>query len=119
MNGTTSAVRDFEAPKIAEVIPGDGDYVVNVVWADGTSARVDLTEPVFRLKHLRPLRNTKRFSKITVGDWGWAASWPGNLDFSNEKLWEMAQEQARAAMVPSDFRKWLRGNKLTRQCRLG
>lgn len=115
MSATIKADRQIEAPRISAVAPGDSDYVVEVTWENGSVSRVDLTEPIFRLKSLRPLRNKKRFEDVKVADWGWAISWDDDLDFSGERLWEMAKEQAESAMTPSDFRAWLRHNDLTQE----
>lgn len=109
----TTARAARSAPKISAVTPADEDYVLDVAWDDGTRARVDLTEPVFRLTHFRPLRKRERFKAVSVGDWGWAVTWGEDLDLSSETLWRLAQEQAKAAMTPGRFRAWLKARGLT------
>lgn len=101
------------APKIRTVSPTDQDQVLAITWGDGSRARVDLTEPIFRLKHLRPLRNREWFKKVSVSDWGWAISWGDDLDMSSETLRRLAQEQASAEMTPGRFRTWLKARGLT------
>ena len=115
MSVMIKAKRDFESPRITAVEPGDGDYVLQITWEDGSISRVDLTEPIFRLKYFRPLRDKTQFRAVNVADWGWAVSWGNDLDFSGEKLWEMAKEQANAQMLPSEFRAWLKRHDLTQQ----
>jgi len=103
----------IEAPKIRSVRAAKGrDYALVVTWADGSVADVDVTEPIFRLKHFRPLRNRDRFRKVRVGDWGWAVTWGDGLDLSHERLWALAKAQAKAEMTPSALRAWLRAHKL-------
>ncbi len=100
-------------PKVRAATPTNEDHVLDVIWGDGTRARIDLTELVFRLKHFRPLRNSARFRDVSVSDWGWAISWGDDLDLSSETLWRLAQEQAHADMTPGRFRTWLKARGLT------
>lgn len=115
MNEMIEAPEDFEAPRIAAVRPGEGDYVVHVTWEDGSDTRVDLAEPVFAYKHFRPLRNVARFRTIDVEEWGWAISWGDDLDFSGEALMEMARAQEDAAMTASELRAWLKLHDQTQE----
>ncbi len=110
-----TATADFKSPRILEVKAGDGDYVVIISWDDGTTSRVDLTELIFRLKYLRPLRNKDRFKQVQVEVWGWSISWGDDLDLSGEKLWELSREQQSSVMTPSDFRTWLKRHGLTQE----
>lgn len=103
------------SPKVRAVAPADMDYVLSVTWGDGSSSRVDLTEPIFRLKHFRPLRNAARVRDVTIADWGWAISWGDDLDLSSETLRLLAEEQASAAMTPASFRAWLKDRRLTQE----
>ena len=113
MSEMIEATADFEAPRIKDVRPGVGDYVLDVTWVDGSECRIDLTESVFRYKHLRPLRDRDRFAAVHVADWGWAVGWGEEMDLSAEALWDLAKAQALAAMTPSDFRAWLKAHGLT------
>ena len=106
---------DRKSIKIRAVVPASEEYVLRIAWDDGSSSRVDLTELIFRLKHLRPLRNKKRFKDVSVSDWGWAISWGDELDVSVETLHRMAIEQASAEMTPAGFRAWLTKHRLTQQ----
>jgi len=100
-------------PKVRAATPTNEDHVLGITWGDGSRARVDLTEPVFRLKRFRPLRNSERFKDVSVSDWGWAIAWGDDLDMSSETLWRLAQEQSRAEMTPGRFRTWLKARGLT------
>ena len=113
MSGKSRQTQEFKSPAIRAVRPGEGDYALVLSWDDGTETAVDLTEPIFRLKYLRPLRNKKRFRKVQVSDWGWAVSWGDNIDYAGEQLWELSRSQAGAVMTPSQFRTWLTNHGLT------
>jgi hypothetical protein len=113
MNAKAKAKAKIEAPKIRHVRAARGrDHALVVAWADGSVADVDVTEPIFRLKHFRPLRNRDRFRKVRVGDWGWAVTWGDGLDLSHERLWTLAKEQAKVNMTPGALRAWLRAHEL-------
>lgn len=115
MNEMIRAETDFESPRIDSVKPSDGDYVLIVTWGNGETMRVDLTEPIFRLKHLRPLRNRERFHTATVGEWGWSIAWDDDLEISAERVWELARDQAQVHMTPSEFRAFLSKYNVTQQ----
>ena len=115
MTETIKADKAIEAPRIPKVRPGKGDYVLRVSWANGTSSNVDLTEPIFRLKLFRPLRDPERFRQARIADWGCALHWDDELDFSHERVWELAKEQSNAELTPSEFRKWLKKRRLTQE----
>ena len=115
MSEMIKAKKKIEAPRIVSAETGDGDYVLKVTWETGKVSRVDLTEPIFRLRHLRRLRKMQQFKKVSVADWGWAVAWGEDLDFSGSRLWALANEQTSAEMTPSEFRGWLHRNHLTQQ----
>jgi hypothetical protein len=69
-------------------------------------------EPVFRLKGLRPLRDTAAFALAGVGEGGHSVVWPGELDLGAARLLEMALEQnGRADAV--EFIRWRRKHGLS------
>src|SRR5690242_16593833 len=115
MNDMIEAKVDFESPRIQAVSLGDGEFVLNVSWENGSVSRVDLTEIVYRFTHLRPLRNSKRFETAKVGDWGWEITWGDDLDIPGEQIWKLARAQAEAMMTPGEFRAWLRRHNLTQE----
>ena len=82
-------------------------------FTDGTTRLVDVTEPIYRLKHFRALRQRQRFAKVAVGDWGWSVTWGGDLDLSNDRLVSLAEAQQEAEMTPGYLRAWLRRRGMT------
>lgn len=115
MSVTIKAGDDGDVSRIASIRLGEGDYVLDIEWADGSTSPVDLTEPVFRLKVLKPLRRLDRFRQVAVGDWGWSVTWGDDMDLSGARLWALAQEQADAPVPPSVFRAWLKRHRLSHQ----
>jgi len=115
MSLTIKSSNDDDVPKIASIRPGEGDYVLEIEWEDGSRTPVDLTEPVFRLKVLKPLHRRDRFHQVAVGDWGWSVTWGDDMDLSGERLRTLAQEQADAPVPPSAFRSWLKHHRLSHQ----
>lgn len=90
-----------------------GEYRLRLRWADKTLT-VDLREPVFRLKGLRPLRDTAVFARATVGEGGYSVAWPDDLDMGAGRLLEMALEQnGRADAVEFIRWRWRHGLSLT------
>jgi len=70
-----------------------GGYALHVRFMNGREFPVDLREPVFRLKGLRPLREPAAFARAEVGEGGYSVAWPGELDMGATRLLEMALEQ--------------------------
>ena len=71
-----------------------GDYTLRLRWANDKALTVDLREPVFRLKGLRPLRDTAVFALAGVGEGGHSVVWPGEIDMGAARLLEIALEQS-------------------------
>jgi hypothetical protein len=70
-----------------------GDYGVQLRWSNGKSFPVDLREPIFKLKGLKPVREKSAFAQVFIGEGGHSLEWPGELDIGATRLWEMALEQ--------------------------
>jgi hypothetical protein len=99
--------------RIVQVKPA-GEYALGVRWLNGKAFVVDLREPVFRLKSLRPLRDTALFARACVGEDGYSVEWPGDLDMSADRLWEMSLEQNGHADAAEFIRwRWKHGLSLT------
>jgi Protein of unknown function (DUF2442) len=91
-----------------------GDYTLHLRWANDKTLQVDLREPVFRLKGLRPLRDASTFARASVGEGGHSVAWPGDLDMGAARLLEMALEQnGRADAVEFIRWRWRNGLSLT------
>lgn len=83
---------DTKAIRIASVKHA-GQYQLRLRWVSGKTMVVDLSEPVQRLKGLRPLRNASVFAHAAKGQGGHAVVWPGEVDMGAARLWEMSLEQ--------------------------
>jgi hypothetical protein len=91
-----------------------GDYTLRLRWANDKALTVDLREPVFRLKGLRPLRDTAMFARAQIGEGGHSVIWPGEIDMGAGRLLEMALEQnGRADAVEFIRWRWKHGLSLT------
>lgn len=85
-------MNDTKAVRIAGVKPV-GDYELRLRWKTGKTMTVDLSEPVQRLKGLRPLRDKAVFGHVAKGEGGHSVVWPGEIDMGADRLWEMSLEQ--------------------------
>jgi uncharacterized protein DUF2442 len=97
-------MNESKAIRIADV-KYKGDYTLRLRWANDKALTVDLREPVFRLKGMRPLRDTAAFALAGVGEGGHSVVWPGEIDMGAARLLELALEQnGRADAV--EFIRW-------------
>ncbi len=85
-------MNDTKAIRIANVKPA-GEYKLRLRWVGGKTRVVDLSEPVQRLKGLRPLRDQSIFAHAAKGEGGHSVVWPGEIDMGADRLWEMSLEQ--------------------------
>jgi hypothetical protein len=107
------AMNESNAIRIADV-KYKGDYTLRLRWANKRVLTVDLREPVFRLKGMRPLRDTAAFALAGVGEGGHSVVWPGEIDMGAARLLEMALEQnGRADAVEFIRWRWKHGLSLT------
>ena len=85
-----------------------------VRWTNNKEMTVNLEEPVYRLKGLRPLRTQAVFARAGVGEDGCSVVWPGDIDMGADRLWEMALEQNGHADAAEFIRwRWKHGLSLT------
>jgi hypothetical protein len=90
-------------------------YTLRVRFVNNKAFSVDLREPVFRLKGLRPLRDGTAFARAVVGEGGHSIVWPGELDMGADRLFELALEQSgRTGNVEFIRWRWRNGLSLTR-----
>jgi hypothetical protein len=85
-------MNDTKAIRIAGVKHA-GEYKLRLRWVGGKTMTVDLSEPVERLKGLRPLRDESVFLRAAKGEGGHSVVWPGEIDMGADRLWEMSLEQ--------------------------
>ncbi len=97
-----------------ENVASVGEYSLRLRWTNGMAFKVDLREPVFRLKGLRPLRDPAVFARASVGEGGHSVAWPGDLDMGAQRLLEMALEQnGRSDAVEFIRWRWRHGLSLS------
>jgi hypothetical protein len=85
-------MNDTKAIRIASVKHA-GEYKLRLRWVSGKTMVVDLSEPVHRLKGLRPLRDQAVFARAAKGEGGHSIMWPDEIDMGADRLWEMSLEQ--------------------------
>ncbi len=91
-----------------------GDYTLHLRWMNDKALTVDLREPVFRLKGMRPLRDTATFARAEIGEGGYSVVWPGEIDMGASRLLEMALEQSGHADAVEFIRwRWKHGLSLS------
>jgi hypothetical protein len=106
-------MKEGNAIRVADV-EYNGDYTLRLRWVNDKALVVDLREPVFRLKGMRPLRDTVAFALAGVGEGGHTVVWPGEIDIGAARLLEMALEQnGRADAVEFIRWRWKHGLSLT------
>ena len=85
-------MNDTKAIRIASVKHA-GEHKLRLRWVSGKTMTVDLSEPVHRLKGLRPLRDESVFARAAKGEGGHSIVWPDEIDMGADRLWEMSLEQ--------------------------
>lgn len=105
---------ETKAVRIKKVEYAGEGLQLRVRWANGKTTAVDLREPVYRLKGLRPLREPKLFARVNLGEGGHSIVWPGEIDLGADRLWELSLEQnGRADAVEFIRWRWKHGLSLT------
>ncbi len=79
---------------------------LDLVWADGRQDRVNLAPLIAARAGLRALRETARFQKARIGDYGWTVAWGRGLELDATHLFRLAREQAGDTVTPKDFKAW-------------
>jgi hypothetical protein len=64
------------------------NWHVQLLWANGINSKVDLSDPVHRLKGLRSLRNPEVFAQVQIEESGRSLEWPGDIDIGADTLWD-------------------------------
>jgi Protein of unknown function (DUF2442) len=85
-------MNDTKSIRIASV-KHVGEHKFRLRWVSGKTTTVDLSEPVHRLKGMRPLRDESAFARAAKGEGGHSIVWPGEIDMGADRLWEMSLEQ--------------------------
>ncbi len=83
-------------PRVKAVSAARAPWALNVVWADGTKDRVDLTGLVYRSRHFRVfLDRPAAFRRVSIAPYGSGVEWESGLDYGADTLKTMADEQRR------------------------
>jgi hypothetical protein len=81
-------------PRVGSVTAGRAPWTLNVIWADGTKNRVDLTGLIHRSRHFRIfLDDPGAFRRVHLADFGGGVEWDNGLDYGADTLRMVADEQ--------------------------
>lgn len=83
----------MESPRIKKVRAQEG-RMISVQWNNGAESSVDLTSflrdyAVFA----RLVGDDAIFKAVSVGEWGWCAHWPDDMEIAADTLWRLALQQ--------------------------
>lgn len=82
-----------DAPNIKQIRPEAGKVVV-VSWKGGAESIVDLTDYIEDYVIFTPLRRDQEaFETVSVGEWGWCASWTPDMEIAADTLWRLSLQQ--------------------------
>jgi Protein of unknown function (DUF2442)/Helix-turn-helix domain len=101
-------------PRIEKAEAEDGGGL-RILWIDGSTSLIDLSDLIGRLEGLAPLRDPLVFAKARVGDFGWAVVWTGEIDIGADTLFRLAVEQKALRMDGAALRKWRTTHGLSEQ----
>jgi hypothetical protein len=94
-------------PRIREVSPARGAYLLNVRWDNGKESLVDVSGLIENFRVFAPLRDDpKLFRRVRVGSYGTDLVWSDEIDMAADTLWRLAQEQSGVTMTADAFRSW-------------
>jgi hypothetical protein len=81
-------------PRVKSVRAARAPWTLNVTWADGTTARIDLTGLIHRSRHFRVfLDDPGAFRRVHPADFGGGVEWDNGLDYGADTLRLMGDEQ--------------------------
>jgi hypothetical protein len=81
-------------PRVKSASAARAPWTLNVVWADGTKDRVDLTGLIYRSRHFRVfLDDPAAFRRVQVADFGGGIEWKNGLDYGADTSRMIADEQ--------------------------
>jgi hypothetical protein len=80
--------------RIRSVEPVKTSFTLNVVWADGTRSRVNLTGLIHTSRHFRTFaEDAAAFRRVKPVAYGTGIGWENGLDYSAATLKTLADEQ--------------------------
>ena len=69
-------------------------YCLHITFGDGAIMSVDLTQTIWRIPILAPLKDATLFAQASIDEWGGAVAWlQGDLDLAGDNLRAEAVEQ--------------------------
>ena len=81
-------------PRIKAVSAARVPWTLDVIWADGTKDRIDLTGLIYRSRHFRVfLDDPAAFRKVHVANFGGGIEWKNRLDYGADTVKMLADEQ--------------------------
>ena len=80
---------------------------MEIGWADGRVAVIDLKPLIEARAALAPLRDAKEFARVAISADGWALEWPCGIEFGAPQLRRWADAQG-TELVPQSLVERLR-----------
>jgi hypothetical protein len=81
-------------PRVRSVNAARTPWTLNVIWADETKSRVDLTGLIYRSRHFQAfLLDPGAFRKVRPVHFGSGIEWDNGLDYGADTLKTVADEQ--------------------------
>jgi len=78
--------------RIEHVIP-KAPCALSIIWKDGGTDLVDMSDVINGLEVFAPLRDGRLFASVGVIDWGSGIEWSNGLDYSSDSLAQLAADQ--------------------------
>jgi hypothetical protein len=97
-----------EAPNM-RAVRADKARTLVITWKGGADSLVDISDHIEAYLVFAPLRaDDATFHAVVLGEWGWCAHWPDDMEISSDTLWRLALEQGSAWL-----RRWRTGRGIT------
>ncbi len=93
LNSTPASGHSVEFPRVRTVSATARGQMLDVVWSNGERSKIDVIDPIRRLKVFAPLEDRALFARVhTIND-GLAIAWTDELDYSADALHRLADRQ--------------------------
>lgn len=104
-----------EIKRLKQVMPGEADFTLVLIWKDETQQVVDLSGLVAASPHFRRfLKEKNTFRDVSIINWGHGIAWPNGLDYSADNLARIADEQQERDDREA-FLAWQQAHSLTNE----
>ena len=92
--------------RLKAVAPVGTNYVLRLVWEDGTEQEADLSGLVHSSRHFHVFKeDIDAFRTVKTTNWGHGVAWDNGLDYSAENLRQLTDQQAVAEITLVEFAK--------------